>query len=385
MAQWLTAQGARQLVLAGRRGAVNKAQDVLKMLREAGANVLVVKADIAKREDVANLLQTCQTMAPLRGIVHAAGVLDDGVLLQQSPTRFEKVMAPKVQGAWHLHTLSQAWSLDFFICFSSTTSLLGASGQANYAAANAFMDALVHHRHALGQAGLSINWGAWAESGMAAAMSRRSQQRLVELGIENIAPAEGLQAMGQLMGQEAPQVAVLPVEWSKWLKQFADIPPFFEHFRPQTTAQESDSFLQTLATSPLNKRWTRLTTHVRAAVGQVLGIGPSGNSISLQQGFFDYGMDSLTSIELRNYLQTSLESSLPPTLIFNYSTVESLSTYLAENILSVQFASDSEEEPAPEKEPLASQFEETTLRELEEISEAEADAWLLEELESLEF
>src|SRR5262249_45550766 len=151
-----------------------------------GASVLVMQADVANFTDVGRLITTCQTQGPLRGIVHAAGVLDDGVLTQQSAERFSRVMAPKVHGAWNLHTHSRQLQLDFFVSFSPMASLLGSAGQSNYAAANAFLDALAHHRRAHGLPSLTINWGPWAEVGMAARLSVAGQ------GVEKLKVSDGL-------------------------------------------------------------------------------------------------------------------------------------------------------------------------------------------------
>jgi myxalamid-type polyketide synthase MxaB len=177
IAQELVEQGARHLVLAGRSPASAEAVAAIAPLRVAGASVQVVQADVGLAQDVTRLLDVCNKAAPLRGVVHAAGVLDDGVLARQTAERLARVMAPKVRGAWNLHVQTQESSLDFFVCFSSVASLLGSPGQSNYAAANAFLDALVHHRRSLGLPGLSINWGPWAEAGMAAGLRSRLESR----------------------------------------------------------------------------------------------------------------------------------------------------------------------------------------------------------------
>jgi acyl transferase domain-containing protein len=171
VARHLLDQGARQLVLAGRSGRDD--DPAVEQLRASGAIVRVVKADVARSDHVARLIETCQTQGPLRGVVHAAGVLDDGILVKQTAERFARVMAPKIRGAWELHIQTQTLPLDFFVCFSSMASLVGSPGQGNYAAANAFLDALAHHRRARGLAGLSINWGPWADAGMAAKLHSR--------------------------------------------------------------------------------------------------------------------------------------------------------------------------------------------------------------------
>ncbi|MCB9147713.1 MAG: type I polyketide synthase [Caldilineaceae bacterium] len=387
VAQWLANQGASQLVLAGRHPASATAQQVIEQLQAAGVEVKVVQADVSQEDDVSELLAACPP--PLRGIVHAAGVLDDGMLVNQSVEQFDRVMAPKVAGAWHLHNQTQTMPLDFMIYFSSDAALLGASGQANYAAANAFLDALAHHRQALGLPGLAINWGAWAEGGMAADLSNRYQRRLIELGLQPILPPQGLQALGELMGQGAAQVAVMPMEWSKWLQQYAEIPPFLQNFTAHleavnTSAAERLGILQQLQNAPANKRRSLLVDHVRRAVGKVLGTAPGGAELSLQQGFFDVGMDSLTSIELRNRLQSSLECSLSPTVAFNYSTIEKLVNYLADDVLGIEISDDAKAEIQLEATTGAKAETEAFTSAVEGLSEIDAEALLLEALENID-
>ena len=130
------------------------------------------------------------------------------------------VLSPKVQGAWNLHQLTKDMPLDFFVCFSSVASLLGSPGQGNYAAANAFLDGFVHHRRSLGLPGLSVNWGPWADMGMAADMSLRERERWVQRGMGTIAPERGLEILGQLMAQDAVRVGALPVNWRKFIPEF---------------------------------------------------------------------------------------------------------------------------------------------------------------------
>ncbi|MBW4479949.1 MAG: type I polyketide synthase [Tolypothrix brevis GSE-NOS-MK-07-07A] len=341
VAQWLVEQGARHLVLTGRHDASNIAQKVISQFENAGIKVLVVKTDVSHFQDVASLLETVKVSMPLlRGVVHAAGILDDGILLQQNWERFQRVMAPKVEGVWNLHTLTQDLPLDFFVCFSSIASLFGSLGQGNYAAANAFMDALVHHRRALGLPGLSINWGPWAKLGMAAALGDKNQEQIVDRGLDYILPIQGLQILSELLRHNATQVAVQPMNWSKWLQTSSTL--FFESF-VQVFQQPSKlryELLEKLKATPAHKRRELLTTYVSSQVAKVLGL-TSPEQILPRQRLFDLGIDSLMAVDLKNWLDVSLGQSLRSTLIFDYPTVEALVNYLALEVLQMEFDDES--------------------------------------------
>ena len=334
VAAFLVEMGTRHLVLSGRSGASPSAQLVIDQLQEAGAQIQVIKADVSNLADMTRLFSESFAETRLRGIIHAAGILDDGVLLQQSPTRFENVMAPKVAGAWNLHTLTADLPLDFFVCFSSAASLLGSPAQANYAAANAFMDGLAHYRHSLGLPALSINWGAWGEVGLAAQRMRDNKMR----SQNSISPQQGMTLLAELLGQNVAQIAVLPTDWDAFFAQFdANVnPPFLEAFKPESTSADSaeQAFQHQLEKAPIGERRALLMAHVGDHVATVLG---SREVIDPNQGFFDMGMDSLMSVELRNRLQSSLGCWLPATLAFKYSTVEDLTNHLIEEVLALEF------------------------------------------------
>jgi myxalamid-type polyketide synthase MxaB len=180
---------------------------VIEELVKSGAAVKAVQADVASASDVTKVLSGVPAKAPLRGVVHAAGVLDDGMLFQQTLERFHKVMKPKVLGAWNIHRMTRDVPLDFFVCFSSIASTLGNAGQGNYAASNAVLDALAHWRHAQGMRGLSVNWGPWGGSGMAA--DGRTAGHLASQGFEVIPAEGGVAALGLLLKSGTAQATVL--------------------------------------------------------------------------------------------------------------------------------------------------------------------------------
>lgn len=346
VAQWLVEQGAKHLMLTGRSGASATAQLAISQLEQAGAEVLVIKADVCHPEDVVRVLETIKTsLPPLRGIVHAAGVLDDGVLMQLSWERFHQVMAAKVEGAWNLHQLTQKLPLDFFVCFSSITSLLGNAGQGNYAAANAFLDALAHHRRALGLAGLTINWGPWADVGMAASLGSRDQSRMAAQGLGMIAPKQGLQILAQLLGQEATQVAVMPINWSKFLKQFptdaypallsqlaerVQQPDLCEPMESMGT-QSPDHLKHQLKQATSSERHQLLVAYLQNLVSQFLGLDPSQQT-EPHQSLNELGLDSLVSIQLRNRIKTELQVDVPLGKFIGEASINQLANTLLEQL-----------------------------------------------------
>ncbi|MBF0287242.1 MAG: type I polyketide synthase [SAR324 cluster bacterium] len=360
VAQWMVKQGARYLVLISRRGRNRKealnaavdpenssvpvseeAEEVIHRLEEGGTKILVLQGDVSEQKEVARVLEEIpSSMPPLRGIIHAAGVINDGILMKQDLERFHQVMLPKVQGSWNLHILTQRLSLDFFVCFSSIASMFGSVGQGNYAAGNAFMDALMHYRRALGLPGLSINWGPWTEVGIAASLDQREQDRWAEQGLGSITPEKGVEILEKLLQEKTVQVAVLPVTWSKFLHKFyknIDL-PFLENFhetKQKPVVPEKLQLLIQLDEAPEKERRALLEDYIHQQIARVLGM-KSSESISSRERLFDAGMDSLMAVEIRDRLETNLGFSLRSTLLFDYPTVESLVDFLAEKIPSLR-------------------------------------------------
>ncbi|RCJ40838.1 hypothetical protein A6770_37330 [Nostoc minutum NIES-26] len=343
VADWMAKQGAKHLVLIGRSDVSIKAQEILNQLQQAGTQVEICQADVSNQEDVARVLQTIKaTMPPLQGIIHAAGVIDDGILEQQNWERLNRAMAPKVKGTWNLHQLTQNLPLDFFVCFSSIASLLGSPGQGNYAAANAFMDALVHHRQALGLPGLSINWGLWKESGMAAHLGSLVQNRIAAQGVETIAPQQGLQILADLLIKDAVQVGVLPINWSKFLQLFpAGSEPSLlfdiaqQQRQPaavttQETPAQKQEFLHQLQDAVKSDRHSLLTAYTQKLVAKILG--HSTSQLDFQQPLINLGVDSFMSIELKNEIKTHINVDVPVVKFLEDISVATLVTFLDEQL-----------------------------------------------------
>lgn len=340
IAQWMADNGVRYLVLTGRRGMTPEAQTTLSQLEQAGVNVLVAQADVSDEEDVITVLRTIeQSMPPLRGIIHAAGVLKDGILLQQDWEQFTQVMAPKVQGAWHLHKLTQTLPLDFFVLFSSAASMLGSPGQGNYAAANAFMDTLACYRRSLGLPGLSINWGPWGDAGMAANLSDRHQGRLAAQGLSTIATEQGLSILGYLLSQPLAQVGVLPFEWSVFKQQLSSgrqLPLLAELIgEPDVQAAvkpaPQQELLQHLKQAPANQRQGLLTTYLQSKAARVLGL--TTTELEADRSLHEVGLDSLMAVELTSLIRDELQVELPIRALIEDPSIAKIAALILEQLM----------------------------------------------------
>jgi len=370
VAEWLGRQGARNLVLVGRSNPAVHTTEVLDRLHRMGARVHVRTSDISSRREVERLIDEIgRDLPPLAGVFHAAGVLDDGVFLEQTWERVEKVLAPKAMGAWHLHQLTASKPLDFFVLFSSVASLTGSPGQSGYAAANAFLDALAHHRHALGLSALSVNWGAWAESGMAARVEQAGRRRVLP-GIRTMSAQHCLSALERALATDSPQVAIAEADWSKWpatkfLSAVVHAKPAPDTRREEhpDSSQDGGILARMEAASPGNRRKV-LVEYLRGQVNSLLGLNGSGPYIDERQSLLRMGMDSLMSVEFRNLLARALDRPLSATLLFDYPNIGDLADFL--------IGAPTPEATRPSQDAL--------LEELESLSDADAEELLKQEL-----
>jgi hypothetical protein len=385
VAEWLVGEGARHLVLVGRSAPQAGAHTLLQKLAESGVEVKVVQADVSRRDDMQDLFaQIESSMPPLKGLIHAAGALDDGILTQQSWERFSKVYASKVQGSWHLHELTKGMALDFFVLFSSAVSLLGSAGQANHVAACTFQDMLAQYCRSQGLPALSIGWGPWAQIGAAA--EREVLDRLLNRGIETIPPAQGIESLVKVMrAPKLTHVGVVPVNWTRYMSQ--STARFFTEMKQQVKTQsartatavskpkEDNGLWKRLESAPESKRKNLLLEHVREQALKVLNL-PAGYPLEQRQPLQELGLDSLMAVELRNRLGKGLPlaRALPATLVFDYPTPEALSRYLIETLFVKE---QKKEEPAqPEKK--------ADVDINADLSDEEAEALLLAELNELQ-
>ncbi|MDM8548419.1 SDR family NAD(P)-dependent oxidoreductase [Desulfobacterales bacterium HSG2] len=346
-ARRMVEKGASHFVLASRSGENDEVREWLAELREMGARVRVVRTDVSDPEQVAGLLnETKDSMPELRGIIHAAGVLRDATLPRQTWERFQEVLAPKARGAWNLHCLTRDMELDFFIMFSSVASILGTPAQANHAAANAFLDGLAFHRRSKGLPALSINWGLWSETGIAARISAEDEVR--KRGLGGITTEHGLEITERLFSQAPTQIVVSPINWPVLLDHLTS--PFYNDFRQRTVQTEESvpDILSWLRHSPHEQRYEMLLSHIRDMASRV-----AGQEIRTEKLFMDQGFDSLMSVEMRNSLRKELGVALPVSVIFDYPTLEKITAYLLEDVLEygtpdIQAADDESESASTE-------------------------------------
>ena len=332
---WLADKGAKSIVLIGRSTPSESAQAAMDIVRSKGIAVSVLQADITKLDDVRHVLATIEkTLLPLAGIIHSAGVLEDGTIAQQTAEKFQKVLAPKVKGAWNLHQLTAHIELDFFVCFSSIASIVGWAGQSNYAAANAFMDGLAFHRRALGKPALTINWGPWGGAGMAANLDDRELQRMTDAGMTPLDSANGLAAMTQLLEYRVPQSGVFDLNWSLIFKQYPDPSrkTVFKDLVKNLETTNSVNFFDELMSVSADKHESLLLKQIAQVMAEVLGIEDSAG-IDKHVSVFEYGLNSLMSMDFRNKLQAILQLKLPSTLVLKYPTIDAMTKYIVENLL----------------------------------------------------
>ncbi|MGB0521657.1 MAG: amino acid adenylation domain-containing protein [Flammeovirgaceae bacterium] len=329
VAEWFAQKGVGKLILVGRKAPHEKQQARIDEIQALGTQIQVAQADVANKEELTTVFESIDQNFPLKGIIHAAGVLDDAVFSNQSAAKIQQVFQPKVQGTWNLHALSQSLDLDFFVLYSSLAAVNGNPGQANYAAANAFMDGLVSLRTEMGLPCQSINWGPWASIGLASNLANQPQ------GFPAMAPQDALAAFEQVLGRQHGQFAIasLPKEQlSKLIQQSGKgIPTLFQNLvtkKIRHQRKQRTNLGNQLAQFALEERAAYFKTFLQEEFVKLSG--KEAEDIALDQSFEELGMDSLMSINLRNHLASLTGLQLPVTLLFEQNTIEALANYLVD-------------------------------------------------------
>ncbi|WP_157251723.1 type I polyketide synthase [Nonomuraea typhae] len=327
--------GVRDLVLVSRRGPEAPGADVLAAgLREKGARVRVVACDVSDRGSLSTVVDGA---ANLTAVIHTAGVLDDATIDGLTPERIDRVFAPKLDAAWHLHNLTKNRDLKAFVLFSSLAGILGNAGQGNYAAANAYLDALAAHRRAQGLPAVSIAWGLW-DGGMGGDLTELDIARLARAGVAPLPVEHGLELFDTALAAADP--VVVAARWDQaGLRARADdgtLPPLFRGMvrTPRRTASDktgAGKLKERLAALTESEAIRLLTSTVRGHVAAVLAHA-SADHIDVDSAFNQLGFDSLTAVELQNRLNAETGLRLPATLVFDHPTVSSLAKYLHETL-----------------------------------------------------
>ncbi|WP_327292735.1 type I polyketide synthase [Streptomyces sp. NBC_01198] len=351
--------GVRHLVLTSRRGeGAPGVREAVAELTALGAQVRVAACDVAERDQVAALLDSIPALHPLRAVVHLAGVLDDGVLTSMTPERTSAVLRPKVDAAWHLHSLTRDLDLVAFVLFSSVTGVLGSAGQGSYTAANAFLDGLAGHRRARGLAATSLAWGLWADqdgASMTGHLDRTDLERMARSGIAALTPEEGTALLDAALADGGADAVPVRLESAALRRRAADgtLPDVLQGLtrapvRRAAAGPAADGagaapggLAGRLAALPAEQRAAVVLDLVRTHAATVLGLGAPG-SVAPDRAFKEVGFDSLTSVELRNRLAEAAGVRLPATLVFDHPTPARLAAFVLREV-----AGGAEEVPAP--------------------------------------
>jgi polyketide synthase 12 len=336
----VTSHGARNLLLVSRRGAAAEGAAAIESeLTELGASVRIESCDAADRAALQAVLAGIPVEHPLTAVIHAAGVLDDAVFEAQTPRHLDAVLRPKLDAAWNLHELTASADLSTFVLFSSAAGILGSPGQANYAAANAFLDGLAQHRRQQGLPGVSMAWGWWAQAtGMTGHLDERDRLRMSRGGYVPMSSADGLAHFDAALRQA--RSFVMPAQFDlatiRSHSAVGGVPPMFRGLiraarrkaESAAAAEPSSDLRHRLAAMSASEREHELLGIVRSNAAAVLG-HDSGDDLGADQEFKELGFDSLGAVEFRNRLKSATGLKLPATAVFDHPTSTALARYLA--------------------------------------------------------
>ncbi|MGW3944351.1 SDR family NAD(P)-dependent oxidoreductase, partial [Streptomyces phaeochromogenes] len=326
--------GVRHLLLTSRRGmAAPGATELMAELSGLGATVRIEACDVADRHAVAALLAGIDPEHPLSGVVHTAGVLDDGMLPSLTTDRLDTVLRPKADAAWHLHELTQDMNLTAFVLFSSIAGVFGGAGQANYAAANTYLDALADHRHSLGLPAQSLAWGPWDQAeGMAGRLTGQDRARLTRSGIQPLTDQEGLTLFDTALACGKTLAVPVRLDLTALHTRRDEISTVLHGLikpatQTTTTHAHGSALARRLQGLDADQQLSVVADLVGVQVAVVLGFGPE-TAIEPSRAFGEMGFDSLTAVEFRNALTTATGLRLPATLVFDYPTITTLAHHL---------------------------------------------------------
>ena len=346
-AEYLVGLGAKEILLIGRSALKDEAKATIESFSRSDVNIHYESIDVANFESVQKINDT--VVLPLGGVIHAAGVTEDALISNQSFKSLQKVMQPKIAGSWNLHQLTKDMPLDFFVMFSSVASVLGSPGQANYAAANSFMDGLSQYRSSIGLAATSINWGPWGEVGMAT--NDASQKNTSGKGFNLINPSQGTELLGKILKFSPVQVSAFFIDWGLLASQYKKVGMPFPSLLSDASLKISelgedasggngiDAGTQAMAKDLREKmdaaypadRELIVSDSISSQLRNIMSI-PADVHIDPNAQLAELGIDSLVAVELRNILCALTDKQLPATLLFKHPTIKALSTFIVYEI-----------------------------------------------------
>ncbi|WP_327316398.1 type I polyketide synthase [Streptomyces sp. NBC_01235] len=360
MAQKLVDLGARDLVLVGRRAVPEADAAAIAAGLGEGVRVSTLQCDVASADDVQRLVDfVAAGPHPLGGVLHTAGVLADMPISSLSWESIDKVFQPKVYGTWHLHeALRDLPDAPFFVGFSSIASVVGSAAQGNYAAGNAFIDALMQWRGAQNLPGLSISWGPWAEVGMAAELSEQLVRSIESQGMRFLKPADGTRSMFKALGKPAAHLMIGEFDWDRFVSARPAANAFYREVAGAGGAAVHTVDLDALRALPKSERLSSVNELVRARIAGLLHFeGP--DDVGVNAKFLELGLDSLSAVELKNSLEAALQVPLSSAIVFDYPSIGVLTEYLEQQLV-----------------PQAAAEDEQSADDVAVLSDAEADAEL---------
>lgn len=400
IAHWLIEQGARRLILLGRTPLPARVQwsqvnqdsrqgkliAAIQHLEALGASIHLAAVDVADEKQLADFLATFRQEGwpPIRGVVHAAGISEDRLISQLDTNSLRSVLRPKVAGGWLLHKLLLATPLDFFLTFSSMGALIGLPGQASYAAANAFLDALAHYRKHLQLPALSINWGPWTSLGLATGVGVKQQQEAFSYsGVNGFTAEQALYILHTLLRQQSAQVAAVRIDWNLFLQ--SSLAKKYSLLVSQLAATEpinADTLFHVaswrekiLAQPSAQERSALLVDYLKTQIAQTLHLETA--HIGIHDPLSNLGTDSFMALELRNRLERDLSLALPATLVWNFPTLAALTVHLGDLLgLTVQPAAMAQVSPRQSD----SDLDPATVAKIWKISDEEAEQLLAQKL-----
>jgi len=338
IAQWLVEKGCQHLVLISRSEPSEPAKLRIESLRKQGIEVVVIQADVSVEPEMEKAFKQIQeSLPPLKGVIHAAGVIGTELIQDLEVSELESVLRPKVVGGWILHQLTQKLELEFFMNFSSIASVWGSKGQGHYAAANHFLDGLTAYRQSMGLATYSINWGPWSGGGMA---TEEAMEWLKQTGVRALEPEKAIAALEKVLASPSAQTVVADINWDlfKQLYELGGKGSFLtqisldsEATDGQQSSEQQSEVLQQLYQAPESERLEILIEHLQNDVAKIIGFSKS-KLPDPELGFFKMGMDSLMAVELRNVLSSTFGSSISTATLFEKSNIKDLAEYLIEEI-----------------------------------------------------